>query len=53
VVIDRIDGNTAHVRSKWVTVRSDGTVGTGVYVDQLVRTDRGWRIAAREAQPGM
>jgi len=37
--------------SKWVTVRDDGLTGTGVYADELVRTDHGWRVAARVATP--
>lgn len=53
VVIDRLGDDDADVRSKWITVRADGTVGTGVYVDHLVRTDHGWRIAQRVANPGM
>ena len=50
VVLDD-DGDIASVVSKWVTVRADGTCGSGVYADELVRTDSGWRIAARVATP--
>ncbi len=42
---------TARTVSKWVTVRADGTAGTGVYRDELVHTADGWRIRARVATP--
>ena len=51
VVVIEAAADTARVVSKWVTVRVDGFAGTGVYADELVRTDAGWRIAARVATP--
>jgi 3-phenylpropionate/cinnamic acid dioxygenase small subunit len=51
VVVLEASGTTARAVSKWVTVRNDGLTGTGVYADDLVRTDTGWRIAARVATP--
>ncbi len=42
----------AALASKWVTVRADGTTGTGVYEDIVVRTADGWRIIERVARPG-
>lgn len=50
VVLDATD-STARVVSKWVTVRDDGLAGTGVYADDLVRTENGWRVSARVATP--
>ncbi len=52
VVVLACDGSTASVVSKWITVRTGGQAGTGVYRDELVHTPAGWRIAARVATPG-
>jgi hypothetical protein len=41
----------AWLASKWVTVRADGTTGSGVYQDLVVRTPDGWRIKERVALP--
>jgi hypothetical protein len=49
-VVDESDGR-AQLASKWVTVRADGTTGTGVYEDVVVRTQEGWRIKERVARP--
>lgn len=51
VVLDG-DGARARTVSKWITVRSGGQAGTGVYEDDLVHTADGWRIARRVATPG-
>lgn len=45
VVTDR-DGEVT-TRSKFIGVRRDGSVGSGVYDDLLRRTAEGWRIARR------
>jgi len=36
--------------TKFITVRQDGSSGTGVYEDRFVRTPAGWRIAERVAK---
>lgn len=51
VVVLESDETTASIVSKWVTVRHDGTCGSGVYADLVTRTDNGWRITARVATP--
>jgi hypothetical protein len=51
-VVDESD-EMAQLASKWVTVRADGTTGTGVYEDVVVRTPEGWRIKERVARPGL
>jgi ketosteroid isomerase-like protein len=50
IVVDSSDG-AVELASKWVTVRADGTTGTGVYEDVVVRTPDGWRIRERVARP--
>jgi len=35
--------------TKYLTVREDGSTGTGVYRDRFVRTAEGWRISERIA----
>lgn len=40
-------GSEVTARSKFLGVRSDGSVGSGVYEDVLRRTADGWRIAHR------
>uniref|UniRef100_UPI00404B38A9 nuclear transport factor 2 family protein n=1 Tax=Brachybacterium sp. GPGPB12 TaxID=3023517 RepID=UPI00404B38A9 len=53
----RIDGDSAHAVTEalWTTLQTteeEGTFllirGTGIYVDDLVRGEDGWRIARRE-----
>jgi hypothetical protein len=46
MVAERADG-TASVRSKGLSVMADGTAGTVVYEDIVVRTGAGWRIQRR------
>jgi hypothetical protein len=46
------DGPTADDATgvtKYITVRHDGTTGTGLYRDRFVRTPDGWRISERIA----
>jgi hypothetical protein len=46
------DGPTADEATgttKYITVRRDGTSGTGMYRDRFVRTPDGWRISERIA----
>ena len=38
---------TVRARSKFLGVRGDGTVASGVYEDTVVRTPAGWRISHR------
>ena len=46
IVIDE-PGDEVTARSKFLGVRRDGSVGSGVYDDVLRRTPEGWRIARR------
>lgn len=46
VVVTCHQGNVT-ARSKFLGVRRDGSVGSGVYEDELLRTQHGWRIARR------
>ncbi len=48
LVIERLgtDG-TATAASKWLAPRRDGSLRTGEYHDELVRTEDGWRISRR------
>ena len=46
VVVTEHDGEVT-TRSKFIGVRRDGSVGSGVYDDLLRRTAEGWRIARR------
>jgi ketosteroid isomerase-like protein len=50
LVVD-IDGDTATVHSKLLVALDDGSVATGDYLDQAVRTSDGWRIRHRVATP--
>lgn len=50
VVLDSSD-DVAHVRSKGLAVMADGTTGSVVYDDEVVRTSAGWRIAQRHISP--
>jgi hypothetical protein len=47
IVINRIDNDHVHAWSKGIGVRTDGTVGSVVYKDIVVRTPAGWRISHR------
>jgi hypothetical protein len=51
VVVTELAGDRAHAVSKALGVRADGTVGSLVYDDDLVRTPDGWRIAHRRILP--
>lgn len=51
VVVVRESDGRAELTSKWVTVRADGTTGSGVYEDIVVLTPDGWRIQERVARP--
>lgn len=46
IVVAEQDGEVT-ARSKFLGVRRDGSVGSGVYTDVLRRTPDGWRIAHR------
>ena len=50
VLAEQADGSV-RARSKGIGVNADGTVGTVTYEDTVVRTDGGWRIAARTVVP--
>lgn len=41
------EGERVLARSKFLGVQRDGTVGSGVYDDELRRTTEGWRISLR------
>ncbi|RZT87211.1 SnoaL-like protein [Pseudonocardia sediminis] len=43
---------TVRAWSKYVIVRTDGTAGSGDYLDTLVRTPQGWRISRRDVHRG-
>jgi 3-phenylpropionate/cinnamic acid dioxygenase small subunit len=45
-------GGEVTARSKFLGVRRDGSVGSGVYDDVVRRTSRGWRIARRRVSVG-
>jgi 3-phenylpropionate/cinnamic acid dioxygenase small subunit len=47
VVVSEHEGEIT-ARSKFLGVRKDGSVGSGVYDDVLRRTSDGWRIARRQ-----
>jgi 3-phenylpropionate/cinnamic acid dioxygenase small subunit len=51
VVIEEGSGDSARVRSKYLGVMRDGSVGSGVYEDALRKTAEGWRIAYRKVIP--
>lgn len=48
----RADG-TVRAWSKYVIVRTDGSIASGDYLDSLVRTEAGWRIAHRVVSHGL
>jgi hypothetical protein len=47
IVITFDDANSAHVLSKGIGIRADGTVGSVVYADVVRRLPDGWRIVSR------
>ena len=47
IIVEEPVGDTAIVRSKGIGVLRDGRAGSVTYLDHLVRTPAGWRIAAR------
>jgi 3-phenylpropionate/cinnamic acid dioxygenase small subunit len=51
VVVDRLDHDRVTARSKGFGVRADGTIGSVVYQDILVRSPDGWRISHRTVRP--
>lgn len=51
IVVTSLQGRTASARSKGLAVMPDGATGSVVYEDDLVRTEDGWRIAARRVLP--
>ena len=51
VVITSGDGDRAEVLSKGIGVRADGSCGTVVYHDELLRGAAGWRITRRRISP--
>jgi hypothetical protein len=51
VVIDVNEGDdSASGRARFLSIRTDGTLAAGTYLDQYVRTAQGWRIARRAAR---
>jgi hypothetical protein len=51
VVVTPESDDRARVRSKGLAVMRDGSTGTVVYDDVVVRTDAGWRLAHRRITP--
>jgi hypothetical protein len=47
VIDDGAAGGPLTARSKFLGVRGDGTVASGVYEDVIVMTPNGWRISHR------
>jgi 3-phenylpropionate/cinnamic acid dioxygenase small subunit len=52
VIVEESTGDTATVRSKGMGVLRDGTIGSVTYLDRVVRTPAGWRIATRRILAG-
>lgn len=52
VIVSAHDDSTATVRSKGLAVMADGTTGTVIYDDVVIRTSAGWRISQRTVIPG-
>jgi ketosteroid isomerase-like protein len=48
VIVTATHDGGAHVRSKGLAVMENGTVGTVIYDDEVVKTAAGWRIAHRK-----
>src|SRR5581483_10569833 len=51
LVVDRLDGDVAHGRAKYLIVRADLAVGSGEYEDVWARGADGWRLRRRAARP--
>jgi SnoaL-like domain len=51
VIVQPSGGDRANVRSKGLAVMADGTAGTVIYDDVVVRTEAGWRISVRAVIP--
>jgi 3-phenylpropionate/cinnamic acid dioxygenase small subunit len=51
VLIEEGDEESARVRSKYLGVMKDGSVGSGVYEDAVRKTAAGWRIQYRKVVP--
>ncbi|MFF9350034.1 nuclear transport factor 2 family protein [Streptomyces sp. NPDC014734] len=51
IVLTGLDDGRVLARSKGIGVRADGSCGSVTYDDVVVRGERGWRIARREAAP--
>ena len=47
VLVERLDGATATVRSKALGTYSKGRAFSGEYLDTMVHTENGWRIQRR------
>jgi hypothetical protein len=43
-----VDGDPVILRSRVLGILADRRVGSGWYVDQVVRTGRGWRVRRRD-----
>jgi ketosteroid isomerase-like protein len=57
IVVTRIDDGSARVQSKGIGIKADGTAGSVVYDDIVIRQPDGWKIryrkvTARRAAPG-
>src|SRR5689334_21217940 len=48
IVITSIDDHAAHVRSKGIGIKADGTAGSVTYEDVVTRRPDGWRISHRK-----
>jgi hypothetical protein len=48
IVLSEADDGSVRARSKGIGVNADGTTGTVTYLDTVIRTERGWRIAHRK-----
>lgn len=51
-VLHALNDGRVKAWTKFFIVRTDGTAGSGDYIDTLVRTDYGWRIQIREVSRG-
>ncbi len=51
VIVTEGTDQQARARSKGIGVLANGTVGTVVYEDELIRTPAGWRISRRKVLP--
>lgn len=47
-VIVRVEGDKVYAQSKGIGIRADGTAGSVVYEDILIKQQDGWRIARRK-----